>query len=328
VFKGRDAEARHVLELHLRDTDRDNLMDAVRREIDDAAKPLCADADTMILSTIGEQALRTCLPRDTLRRLERFTVERPAVLRVCNLPVQDFPPTPVRGFADESELAVTNALHLGLIRRLGLTPFAVDYENGGKLMRNVVPNPDAADEASSWGSNFEFFWHNDNPQLGFGHVGADPRAFVPGFLTFFAARNDEKVATEVLVVDDVVRTLPKRVREVLCRPLFDVAPPESNDGGVGGEPMTAFGVPLLERTTRGYRSRFDDGTTEGRTPEAKQALAEWVAALKRSDAALAPVLEPGDFLAFDNTTVVHKRRGFTPATDGRERWLRRCYASR
>ncbi|URN12249.1 hypothetical protein LUW77_12860 [Streptomyces radiopugnans] len=60
-----------------------------------------------------------------------FTAAGSHALLLSNLPMQEFPPTPVSGFGDETELAVTNAIHLGLIRILGCTPFAVRYENDG-----------------------------------------------------------------------------------------------------------------------------------------------------------------------------------------------------
>ena len=139
-------------------------------------------------------------------------------------------------------------------------------------------------------------------------------------------RNVEEVPTELLAVDDVVRTLPPGVREALTRDLFDVAAPDSNDALTDGERMTLSSAPVLELVREGYRARFDVGTTEGRTPEAEQALEAWEDALKKAEA-LQPILRPGDFLGFDNTLLMHKRGGFEPEP-GNERWLRRCYASR
>ncbi|MGP3989849.1 TauD/TfdA family dioxygenase [Streptomyces sp. 3N207] len=37
-------------------------------------------------------------------------------------------------------------------------------------------------------------------------------------------------------------------------------------------------------------------------------------------------LRPGDMIVIDNRTAVHGRTGFTPNYDGRDRWLRRCFA--
>jgi alpha-ketoglutarate-dependent taurine dioxygenase len=39
------------------------------------------------------------------------------------------------------------------------------------------------------------------------------------------------------------------------------------------------------------------------------------------------VLNPGEFLIFDNYRVLHRRRAFTPGPAPTARWLRRCYAS-
>ncbi|MFD0507907.1 TauD/TfdA family dioxygenase [Streptomyces chiangmaiensis] len=37
-------------------------------------------------------------------------------------------------------------------------------------------------------------------------------------------------------------------------------------------------------------------------------------------------MEPGDLLIVDNRLAVHGRTGFVPRHDGRDRWLRRCFA--
>ena len=215
-------------------------------------------------------------------------------------------------------------MHLGLLALLDLTPYAVDYENNGLLMRNVVPNPDAALEASSWGSGRDFFWHTDNPHLPFGGAGGDPRPAVPGFLTFYTLRNEEEVATELLIVDQVVSMLSHDVREELHKPQFDVAAPASNDA-LDGHKMVLPSARVLDWHKRGHRARYDIDTTTGRNDVARRALDVWKDALWRATP-ISPVLRPGEFLAFDNTRVVHRRLAFTPASQAR--WLRRCYAGR
>ncbi|MEV8558184.1 TauD/TfdA family dioxygenase [Streptomyces sp. NPDC051917] len=83
----------------------------------------------------------------------------------------------------------------------------------------------------------------------------------------------------------------------------------------------------MERRAAGLRVRFDHGTTSAVTPQAADALATWVETLPGAPCRQ-PVLAPGQFLAFDNYRVLHRRQAFAPAEDEAEaRWLRRCYAS-
>ncbi|MET9429342.1 MULTISPECIES: TauD/TfdA family dioxygenase [unclassified Streptomyces] len=304
----------------------DSARDLVTKEISARVSEtsLDSDLDDAILGGIGAYALRRHLPGDILQGIQVFTAAGSHALLLSNLPAQEFPATPVSGFADEAQLAVTNAIHLGLIRILGCTPFAVSYENDGRLIRNVVPNPAASGTTSSWGADSEFFWHTDNPHQPFGPPGSDPRLYTPSYLTFFAIRNEERVPTEIAALDDVVVRLDEETRAGLMAPEFEVGAPDSNDGEAIG-PLTKAAV--LETAPDGrHRARYDRGTTTGVTPAAQEALERWSSALKTVPSADL-VLETGDFMIFDNHRVLHRRKAFTPHPHTNARWLRRCYAA-
>lgn len=307
----------------------DETRDLLKKEIEERVvdRSLDPDRDMAILARIGEWALRRTLPAEALGALEGFVASANHVLMLTNLPRQELPPTPVTGFGAEEGLAVMNACHLGLIRLIGLTPYAVDYENDGKLIRNVVPNPAAAGTASSWGADSEFFWHTDNPHLPFGDPGADPRLYIPRYLTFCTARNDERVPTEVMAVETALERLPDEARRRLMEPAFEVAAPDSNDRASDGSRRARTDTALLElHGDDGHRVRYDRGTTRPVGPAAAAAMRDWVDALNAAPS-LRPTLRPGQFLIFDNYRVVHRRRAFEPAPPDRARWLRRCYAS-
>lgn len=301
----------------------DRTRDIVGKEVAEAVVTgrLDSDKDEAILAGIGAHALNHHLPGEILNALKLFSATGAHALVLSNLPTQDFPPSPLSGFADEAELAVTNALHFGLIQLLDITPFAVDYENNGKLIRNVVPNPSAAGTTSSWGADSEFFWHTDNPQLPFGEPGSDPRSYVPRYLTFFSVRNDEQVPTEILSVEDAVARLDEQTRHRLRSADYEFGSPASND-----EDLVLAGSSVLELNVDGHRVRYDRGVTSGQTPEAVTSLDVWVDALNDAPA-LRLVLQPGEFLIFDNYRLLHRRKAFTPASAESARWLRRCYAS-
>lgn len=286
-------------------------------------QPLDSDRHESILASVGSHALHQFLDDDVLTHLAEFVPNRERVLLLRNLPVQPLPPTPVEGYADEPALAMTNALHLGLIRLCGLTPYSVPYENDGRLMRNVVPNPEAAASPSSWGSDTDFSWHTDNPHLPFGYGGIDPRAFIPRYLSFFAMRNDEAVPTDVVSLDTAIDLMDRRALEVLGQPGFTVGAPASNDR-FQAEQLEPY--PLVEISGADRRVRYDPGTVTASSPRHDAALAQWRQVLD-GIAGEELVLGPGDFLIFDNYRILHRRRAFEPGPVTQARWLRRCYAS-
>ncbi|HEY2697856.1 MAG TPA: TauD/TfdA family dioxygenase [Pseudonocardiaceae bacterium] len=304
----------------------DSVRDLLGKEIAErvSASSLDSDVDDTILANIGAHALRRYLPGEILRGIEVFTASGQHALSLANLPTQDFPDTPVHGFGPEPELAVMNAIQLGLIRLLECTPFAVDFENDGKLIRNVVPNPDAAGRTSSWGADAEFFWHSDNPHQPFGTPGSDPRLYTPHYLTFYAVRNEERVPTELMAVEDLVVQLDRETRNRLASPEFEVGAPDSNDADVT---LPLKDTPLLDVDAMGRnRMRYDRGTTVGATPEAKAALERMCEVLTEVESAEF-ILRTGEFMIFDNQRSLHRRRAFTPRPNATARWLRRCYAS-
>ncbi len=314
---------RHV-HLALDDETRDSLTTDILRRVEGCR--LDSDRDSTILARIGRHVLRAHLPAETLRQLGGFRSSGAHALSVDNLPQEAAPSTPVEGFCDEARLPLTNALHFGLIDILGLTPFSVDYENQGRLIRNVVPNPESAGLTSSWGADAEFSWHTDNPHLPFGSEGEDPRQFPPAYLTFVAVRNHERVPTELMAVDDAVSLLPGDVVNTLSSPRYVIAAPDSNDTAAGGERMQLAHAAVLEPHEDGHRVRFDKGTTQAESADAEHALDQWHKALA-SATSVAPVLTSGQFLIFDNYRVVHRRGAFEPTAQASARWLRRCYAS-
>lgn len=307
----------------LEDGTRDTLGKEIAERVIDSQ--LDSDADEAILASIGAHALQRYLPGQVLHALAVFSATGAHALLLRNLPRQDFPPTPVTGFADETQLSMTNALHFGLIQTLGLTPFAVEYENSARLIRNVVPNPEAGGTTSSWGWDVEFFWHTDNPHLSFGDPGTDPRLHVPRYLTLYAIRNPDRVPTELAAVEDVVGRLDDDTHRRLRSPEFEVGPAASNDVGPGHHVLD--GTPVLEPDPDGQlRVRYDRGTTRGQTPEAAAALDAWAEALVDAPSEKL-CLDTGDFLIFDNYRALHRRPAFRPGSAREARWVRRCYAS-
>jgi L-asparagine oxygenase len=301
---------------------RDMLAEDIATQV--AGTRLDSDTDTAILAGMGLRALRRHLPGAIQHTLQEFAESGEHALLLENLPTQAFPDTPASGFADEPGLALINALHFGLMQVLRLTPFAVPYENDGRLIRNVAPNPAAAGTTSSWGADSEFFWHTDNPHLPFNLRCGDPRVSPPRYLTFYAVRNLEQVPTEITALDDVLSRLKPSARRWLRAPVFEVGPPASVRGDAASTESPLIKTAVLEPSATGERVRFDEGTTVGLTQAARTALRAWRESLTNAPAR-ALVMSPGEFLIFDNHRLLHRRKAFTPVAQGSARWLRRCY---
>jgi len=323
VIRGGRASSLQVVRCRLDDGIRDRLGEEIVERVDGTR--LDSDADQAILAGIGARALRRHLPDEIQHSLYTFTDAGRHALVLENLPKQSFPDTPVDGFADEPSLAPTNAIHFGLVQVLGLTPFSVPYENNGCLIRNVVPNPAAAGTASSWGADSEFFWHTDNPHLPFDIRSGDPRVSPPRYLSFYAVRNDEKVPTELAALEDALQRLEPSMQRWLRAPAFEVGPPDSVNDDVTNTELPLANIPILEPTGGSERVRYDRGTVKGIVSDAQAAVEGWAGILEDVPA-LPLVMSPGEFLIFDNHRSLHKRKAFTPAARGSERWLRRCYA--
>ncbi|MFD8870850.1 TauD/TfdA family dioxygenase [Streptomyces sp. NPDC059590] len=274
----------------------------------------------------GAKHLRNHLPAQVLDALAEWRHSPTAWLTVVNLPgPQEAVPTPRDGFCDESLLRTPNLVHFGMLQLLGLTPIAYPWENDGRLIRNVAPRAASASSLTSWGYAQPLDWHTDDSVLDH-RPDAAPAEAIPHYLSFYGMRNDERVPTDLLLVDTVLKALPDRIAEALRRPDFTVTAPESYTADGDGRPLSRTGVPMLWTLPDGNAAlRYGPGRLTGRTPEACDALAEF----ERHAAALpgTPVLvEEGGFHIFDNRRVMHRRVPFQPLAEGRARWLRRCYA--
>ena len=216
----------------------------------------------------------------------------------------------MNGYADETRLAVVNAVHFGLVQLLGCAPFAVSYENDGHLIRNVVPNPAASGTTSSWGADSEFFWHSDNPHLPFGEFGSDPRPFVPHVPELL--RRAQRRGRADRADRDRARSSPRSTsrRAALARGRLRRRRPRLQRCRPGLP--APGGRAVLETGADGRtRVRYDRGTTHGRSPGATAVLDTSRRSSRRCRSEELMV-EAGDFLVFDNYRVLHRRRAFTP----------------
>ena len=294
------------------------------------------DRDAREMMGLAGAALRQVLAPPILERLRRFGmgVGEP-ILVVDGMPKQKIiPPTPFRGFGDESKTAFTDLQLFGVYDVTGVEPLAFDYENNGWLFRNVVPNPDAAGQKSSQGFDADLRWHTDNPCGVHEHTFLQPmparRSPIPRFLGFGGLRNADAhghpIPTRVLPVRPVLHTLPSETLAQLGMPAYQVNAPASN------RTTPLVGVPLVVSCEGECFIRYNADPEQifGLTPEAQAALDRFKTALDAADEHVVEVnVEPGRILVFDNYRVAHERSAFDPGTNWAEaRWMRRCYACR
>ena len=294
------------------------------------------DRDAREIQTLVRKILAAHLPVETLERIQAFgtgTAEPVLVLR--GLPQQEsIPPSPYRGFGDDSKTAVADLLLLGVYAVAGIEPVSFAFENNGFLFRNVTPVIGAAGEKSSQGYDVELGWHTDNPcgpfELAIGETMArlaKARSAIPTFLGFTGLRNADAegrpIPTRILPMRRVVQRLEPWVNAGLRLNEFQVNPPASN----ATSPLV--GVPLLEQGHGGDLLRFNGDPKQvfGLTPLAKESLEALKAmAAKSEDDVLSLAVGLGTVMAFDNRRVAHMRSAFNPGTDlAQARWMRRCY---
>lgn len=289
------------------------------------------DRDALEMGDVAAGVLGRILPPRELQKLLQFRAEKNDVLLLRNDGPLDLllPPTPVRGFGDDTKVQILDVLLMGVFQLTGFTPVAFEFENMGRLMRNVVPNPDSKGERSSHGYDEPLGWHIDDP-CGHFEGAFTPcilRTPVPRVLGFVCLRNCDRwgmpVSTDVLPLATAEKYLKGEAFRAMQKPAFQVNPPASNQC----DPLR--GVPLVEciEGRQFYRFNSDAKQVFGLTEEAIWALSEFKKALERAEGqAFTFDLTPGSVLLFDNYCVAHRRKAFDPGENlGQARWLRRCF---
>lgn len=272
---------------------------------------------------VGRDWLQSVLSRDSIEVIANFTRGPHKALLLRGFPLFTGVPTPRDGFLPDNQCVLDfDLLHFGMLRLLGVRPHSVDYENCGKLVRNVVPVAQAAGTTSSWGADVDFSWHTDNPNWPFAGAGGNVSSSVPDFLAFMAVRNLEGASTDILCVDQIVGQLPSWTVDELIRSSYSFRAPASNEGFDGQERI----LPVIERSGIGYRMRFDEGVVAALDTPSARAL-DVLSRHLREENGVKISLHAGDFLIFKNTRVLHRRRAFRPRPGGQARWLRRVYCA-
>ena len=182
-------------------------------------------------------------------------------------------------------------------------------EHKGDVVQNIVPVRQLAQEQSSTSSAVTLAFHTE----------AAFHPHRPRYLLLLCLRGDPQAATTYALLNDVIALLSDQVKQDLSREEFTTGVDSSYNprSGAVSKPHSV----LSSGNTPVWC--WDEELTQGSTPRACDALKELAAAVWSCSKAL--VLEEGDLLVLDNSSVVHGRSPFSPRFDGTDRWLQRSF---
>lgn len=286
------------------------------------------ESDPKELSSAGAKLLNEQLSSDALEAVKKFSEQPDASVlvlrRLVNLAA---PETPTGGFVDDKLMAAHDLVLAGIMSLAGSHPTAFPFENSGRIARNVVSNPEQQGKASSHGFDVELFWHSDNcgqPFEGEQLPGCNLPS-MPRYLAFIGIRNDERVPTRILLIDDVLRLLQPSTISILSGCNYRIGAPDSVSGE-GFESTCIENAPLLRDEASLKLLRYDPFLVSTKNPAALLAHARLAVALEEAtSAAIDIMIGPGDILVIKNYRVLHMRVAFQPCRAANSRWLRRFY---
>lgn len=254
---------------------------------------------------------RLALPADLTARLDAFSRSNyGGVLLLRGLPVApDLAATPTVPFKHAGAIAVGSEMLLTAIaRRLGV-PFSYREWEAGLVIHNKYPIEQHANV--QFGSNaVEFMIHTETPF----------RKHSPDVVALLCLRSDplHEAGTYVVDLHAVFTALPAWVRQELSKPSF-AFPSETPSMMVDGVGYTPPLPVIFERGGKVVYEYVHD--LHAVTATARAALEEAKRAVET--AAVIVRLKAGDLLLMDNCHIAHGRSAYSPAYDGKDRWLQR-----
>jgi L-asparagine oxygenase len=146
----------------------------------------------------------------------------------------------------------------------------------------------------------------------------------PDFVSLLALRADHG-RNAVTVAGGIRAVLPQLDPEtvmVLRQPWYRIRLDASSASG--GRPRYSRPTAVLSGSLTDPDLAVDFDATEGVNAAARDALEALRG--RMLGALVGAVLEPGSMLIVDNRKAVHGRTGFATRCDGRDRWVRQCFA--
>ena len=253
------------------------------------------------------------MPAEALDAVASLSETR-GILVFENLPL-DVPvmTPPTNNFRPAGKSAVSEAVHLGIIRHLAQV-FGFQEEEEGALFHQIAPKA-GRENTQSNGGVVTFHPHSDDAFLFSQHR--------PEFLSMFGLMNLHSAPTWVFPVEGILEQLAPAVIDVLQEPIFRHAPPESFR--IGAELVSL--QPVLARNKNeqhghGWEVSFNTARSSGANEVAKTALTALRKALDVAPHANVMV-GPGTLSIFSNLRHLHGRGAISGP-----RWLQRLYSRR
>lgn len=236
---------------------------------------------------------------------------------------KDLPPTPYSGKLNYNQIPLSVSNILGISCLMKLHPVVYFGENDGNLIRHVVPVKISTNEISSHGSEKKFGVHVDNPDLELFNNSIYPNVISPDTLSLYCIRKDKSVSTDIILLDDVIRSLKQDVIEILMQPIFNIQRPDSF---LEGHTHTCTNQPILAKDSNGnFVSRFDIHRVSSLYKIGQYAIKKFSEASSDHSIVRQFTLNAGDMITFKNKRVLHSRGAFSPKFDGKDRWLLRLF---
>ncbi|MBF9069813.1 TauD/TfdA family dioxygenase [Streptacidiphilus sp. NEAU-YB345] len=261
-----------------------------------------------------EPSTWTAIPERAARCLESMRRrEHPVAAVIRGIPIDDeaIGATPL-DWSDPTFRQRTQHLELlavAFATSLG-EAFAWDRQQDGRVVHDVFPIKEHADQQINSASTMRITWHVEDA--------FHPHR--PDYVMLLCLRNPQRAATTFSLADDW--DLPDHVVDELFTPQFRQLPDISHSIDVAEtEPRALLFGDRRHPYVCGdpyYLSPVDE--------RLQAVLNQWYSEVERTMRDM--VLCPGDLLILDNYRAVHGRAPFEALYDGRDRWLKRLCVSR
>jgi L-asparagine oxygenase len=241
-----------------------------------------------------------------------------SVLLIKNLPLDpELPDTPADGRPVEGKTTNYSEYNLFLtLMNLG-QPIAYEDEKEGMIVQNICPVRGQEIKQENTSSRSFLKLHTED--------GFHP--FKPDYLSLICVRPDRTAKAQTLVtsVGRAIARLSPEVIDLLRKELYRIRFSSSFTPD-GAAVRYSDWMPVLEGNPEMPEMTMDNNAMESSDPMGELALASFSEALQECVSGV--VMEPGEMVVLDNRMAAHGRTSFTPAYDGKDRWLQRMFIVR
>lgn len=276
------------------------------------------------------EALQASLPEDLISLIRSMrSINEPACIQIQGMPIDEIiPPTPRNGARPTDKGFISEATLMGVCGLLEAEPDYDEREKDGTYINQIIPVDSDKNkaEASSLGSEIEFFVHTEN-------VYNQPPL---KFFALLGLRGDPKVCTGVIFLDDILQEVCgnpppgmsfTEFMEEIQKPQFYM----QSGPSFGENSRARIVAPILMRNAKGervYRFNANPDRVIGMNDTAQRIVDHLTSLLTdtevKSRITTKINIQAGSMLLFNNWEVMHGRDAFKIDKEN-WRWLQRVY---